>query len=225
MPENDRPYEKLERLGSENLTNSELLAIIIKTGTKRYNCVQIAQNILSSKDKNNFMTDLEYLSEMSITKLQEFEGIGKIKAIEIKAVIELSKRISNSYTKNRLKITSPKDVYNILLPYFIDKKQECLKTILLDKGNKIISIMTNAIGNNDKVEIGLKEILSEPIKHMASSIILAHNHPSGNLNPSKQDIIFTQNIEEYAKIFNIKLLDHIIITKNGYTSFKQINII
>ena len=85
--------------------------------------------------------------------------------------------------------------------------------------------MTNAIGNNDKVEIGLKEILSEPIKHMASSIILAHNHPSGNLNPSKQDIIFTQNIEEYAKIFNIKLLDHIIITKNGYTSFKQINII
>ena len=124
-----------------------------------------------------------------------------------------------------LKITSPKDVYNILLPYFIDKKQECLKTILLDKGNKIISIMTNAIGNNDKVEIGLKEILSEPIKHMASSIILAHNHPSGNLNPSKQDIIFTQNIEEYAKIFNIKLLDHIIITKNGYTSFKQINII
>lgn len=171
------------------------------------------------------MTDLEYLSEMSITKLQEFEGIGKIKAIEIKAVIELSKRISNSYTKNRLKITSPKDVYNILLPYFIDKKQECLKTILLDKGNKIISIMTNAIGNNDKVEIGLKEILSEPIKHMASSIILAHNHPSGNLNPSKQDIIFTKNIEEYAKIFNIKLLDHIIITKNGYTSFKQINII
>lgn len=171
------------------------------------------------------MTDLEYLSEMSITKLQEFEGIGKIKAIEIKAVIELSKRISNSYTKNRLKITSPKDVYNILLPYFIDKKQECLKTILLDKSNKIISIMTNAIGNNDKVEIGLKEILSEPIKHMASSIILAHNHPSGNLNPSKQDIIFTQNIEEYAKIFNIKLLDHIIITKNGYTSFKQINII
>lgn len=222
LPSSDRPYEKLELMGEGNLTNSELLAIIIKTGTKEYSCLDISQNILSSNDKNSEMSDLEYLATLSLEELKKYNGIGKVKAIQIKAVIELSKRISNIYKNlNKNKINCAKDVFNILAPQFFGKKQEILKTVILNKKNDIISIITNYIGNCDKINISLKEILSEPIKQMASSIILVHNHPSGSLKVSLQDKKFTNNIVEYSEIFDIKVLDHIIISNNGYSSFKE----
>lgn len=220
IPLSDRPYEKLELLGESSLTNSELLAIVIKTGTLKFNCLQIAQNILSG-NKNSNLTDLEYLSSLSLEELKKFEGIGRVKAIQIKAVIEFSKRISKIYDINKEKITCPKDVYNLLAQSYIGKKQELLKTILLNKQKNVILVVTNAIGTNDNVSIGVKEVFSEPIKHLASAIILVHNHPSGSLIPSKCDISFTQKINEYSKIFNIELLDHIIITDKGYTSLKE----
>lgn len=223
MPLDDRPYEKLELIGENNLTNSELLAIIIKTGTKKYNCLEIAQNILNTKDNISKISDLEYLTNLSLEELKLFEGIGRVKAIQIKAMLELSKRIASMYATEKKKITSPKDVFDLLRKEFIGKKQEVLKTIILNKKNTVISVITNAIGNNDNISIGIKEILSEPIKQMANSIILVHNHPSGNLKPSNADILFTQKINENAKIFDITLLDHIIISNKGYISLKQIN--
>lgn len=221
LPINDRPYEKLEHIGEENLTNSELLAIIIKNGTKRLNCLEISQNILKTNEQNTNISDLEYLTNLSLEELKQNDGIGRVKAIQIKAVVELSKRISNIYIKSKDKISCPKDVFNILMPGYLGKKQECLKTILLNKQNKIISIVTNAIGSNDKINIGLKEVFSEPIKQIAHGIILVHNHPSGSLEPSKQDIHFTKNVIEYSKIFNINLLDHIIIAGDNYISLKE----
>ncbi len=222
IPLNDRPYEKLELLGAENLTNSELLAIVIKNGTKKYNCLEIAQNILKTNEKLQNVSDLEYLSSLTFEQLIKYEGIGRVKAIQIKAVIELSKRINSIYSaKDKYKIKSPRDVFNILGSTYIGKKQECIKTILLNKQNVVISIVTNAIGNNDSVNIGIKEILCEPIKQMATGIILAHNHPSGKLMPSKQDIDFTQKIADYSKVFNIQLLDHVIIGNLNYTSMKE----
>lgn len=203
------------------MTNSELLAIIIKNGTTRLNCLQIAQNILREKPDKTNISDLEYLTSLSLQELKSFEGIGRVKAIQIKAVIELSKRISNIYSIKKEKITSPSTVFNLLVNEYIGQKQECLKTILLNKQNNVISIVTNAIGGNDKINIGIKEVLAEPIKQMASSIILVHNHPSGSLIPSKQDIKFTKHIEEYANIFEISLLDHIIIANNNYISLKE----
>ena len=127
------------------------------------------------------------------------------------------------YATEKKKITSPKDVFDLLQKEFIGKKQEVLKTIILNKKNTVISVITNAIGNNDNISIGIKEILSEPIKQMANSIILVHNHPSGNLKPSNADILFTQKINENAKLFDITLLDHIIISNKGYISLKEIN--
>jgi DNA repair protein RadC len=221
LPINDRPYEKLEHIGEENLTNSELLAIIIKNGTKRLNCLEISQNILKINEQNTNISDLEYLTNLSLEELKQNDGIGRVKAIQIKAVVELSKRISNIYIKSKDKISCPKDVFNILMQGYLGKKQECLKTILLNKQNKIISIVTNAIGSNDKINIGLKEVFSEPIKQIAHGIILVHNHPSGSLEPSKQDIHFTKNVIEYSKIFNINLLDHIIIAGDNYISLKE----
>ena len=221
MPLSDRPYEKLELLGEASLTNSELLAIIIKTGTLKLNCLQIAQNILSG-NKNSNITDLQYLTNITLEELKSFEGIGRVKAIQIKAAVEFSKRISRIYEINKDKILCPRDVYNLLASSYIGKKQEFLKTILLNKQKTIISIVTNAIGTNDNVNIGIKEIFSEPIKHLANAIILVHNHPSGTLAPSKSDIIFTKKIYEYSKVFNIELLDHIIITDNNYVSLKEL---
>ena len=223
LPLDDRPYEKLELIGENNLTNSELLAIIIKTGTKKYNCLEIAQNILKTKENISKISDLEYLTNLSLEELKSYEGIGRVKAIQIKAMIELSKRIASMYVIDKKSITSPKDVFNLLRKEFIGKKQEVLKTIILNKKNTIISVITNAIGNNDNRSIGIKEILSEPIKQMANSIILVHNHPSGNLKPSNADILFTQKINENAKLFDITLLDHIIISNKGYISLKEIN--
>ena len=223
LPLDDRPYEKLELIGENNLTNSELLAIIIKTGTKKYNCLEIAQNILKTKENISKISDLEYLTNLSLEELKSYEGIGRVKAIQIKAMIELSKRIASMYVIDKKSITSPKDVFNLLRKEFIGKKQEVLKTIILNKKNTIISVITNAIGNNDNISIGIKEMLSEPIKQMANSIILVHNHPSGNLKPSNADILFTQKINENAKLFDITLLDHIIISNKGYISLKEIN--
>lgn len=221
LPLNDRPYEKLELLGSNNLTNSELLAIIIKTGTKDMNCLEIAQNILSDKSKYSNLNDIDYLANLSFEELKKYKGIGRVKAIQIKAVMELAKRISKNYDNIKNKITCPKDVYDNLAYTYIGMKQECLKTIILNKQNAILSIVTNAIGSNDNIDIGLKEILSEPIKQLSSSIILVHNHPSGSLKPSNADIRFTKKVEEYSRIFNIQLLDHIIIANNNYVSMKE----
>lgn len=225
LPPDDRPYERLELMGESNLTNSELLAIIIKNGTKKYNCLEIAQNILNSNHENLDISDLEFLSNLSIEELKSYEGIGKIKAIQIRAVIELSKRISSTYVNNRKKITTPRDVFKLLHKYFIGKRQEVLKTVILNKSNNIISIITNAIGSTDNINIGVKEILSEPIKQMANSIVLVHNHPSGNLNPSKADINFTNRVNECSKMFDIVLLDHLIISNEGYVSLKEMQII
>lgn len=221
LPFSDRPYEKLELHGPSIMTNSELLAIIIKNGTTRLNCLQIAQNILKGKPNKSNLSDLEYLTSLSLQELREFEGIGRVKAIQIQAVIELSKRISNIYSMKKEKIVSPADVFKLLVNEYIGQKQECLKTILLNKQNNVISIVTNAIGGNDRINIGIKELFAEPIKQMATSIILVHNHPSGSLIPSKQDIRFTNHIKEYANIFEIQLLDHIIIANNSYISLKE----
>ena len=224
LPPNDRPYEKPELIGETNLTNSELLAIIIKTGTKKYNCLEIAQNILQKNNVSN-LSDLEYLSNLSLKELISYEGIGRVKAIQIKAMLELSKRMSSVYMKDKKKIATPNDVFNLLQKDFIGKKQEVLKTVILNKNNAVISVVTNGVGGVDNVSVGIKEILSEPIKQMASSIILVHNHPSGNLKPSKADILFTKRINEHTKLFDIVLLDHIIVSNKSYISLKEERII
>ena len=218
LPLDDRPYEKLELIGENNLTNSELLAIIIKTGTKKYNCLEIAQNILKTKENISKISDLEYLTNLSLEELKSYEGIGRVKAIQIKAMIELSKRIASMYVIEKKKITSPKDVFDLLQKEFIGKKQEVLKTIILNKKNTVISVITNAIGNNDNISIGIKEMLSEPIKQMANSIILVHNHPSGNPTPSREDYEVTKRIQMCAKMFGIELIDHLVIGDGNYRS-------
>ncbi len=222
IPLEDRPYEKFEMYGSSVLTDTELLAIIIKSGTKDLNSVEVSRLLLSNH--SNGYSSFEYLEEASVDELMKVPGIGKVKAIQIKAMLEIAKRInSNKLNKQKIKIKSPKDVYNLVGLEMKNKKVEEVKVILLDSKSYVKSVITVSKGSTNKSAVSAKEILSEPIKQLATSIILVHNHPSGDTLPSRQDILLTRKIIDYTNIFDITLLDHIIIGGEGYTSIKEVN--
>lgn len=222
MPYSDRPYEKLERHGTQMLTDAELLAIIIKSGNKELNCVDVARIVLGKH--SNGLSGFKYIEEASLDELMKIPSIGKVKAIELKAIVELAKRINNDKINEiKIKITSPKAIYDLLGGEMIDKKVEEVKVVLLDNKSYVKSVITVSKGATNKSAVSAKEIFSEPVKQLATSIVLVHNHPSGDTTPSRQDILLTRKIIDYANIFEIKLLDHIIIGGMGYTSMKETN--
>lgn len=217
LPESERPYEKLQIYGAEKLSNAELLAIIIKTGSKEESAINLACKILSlngCKNENNLKEILNY----SIEEFMSIKGIGKVKATQLVAVGELAKRLSNPINILNIKITSPKDVYNLFINEFQFEKKEIVKLIILNIKNNILKIINLAIGGTNFVYIHPKDILHEAIKVNAPKIILVHNHPSGDPTPSEQDIVFTNKINECSKLFGIQLVDHIVIGSLGYES-------
>lgn len=220
IPVLDRPYEKYLKYGAEVLSDSELLAILIKTGTKDVNCLELAKQLLS--ESSSGLSGFKFLNNASIDELMQFSGIGKVKAIQIKAIIELAKRISMEKLVQP-KISSPKDVYSLLYNEMAELEKEEIKLVILDSKNYVKSIVTVAKGSINSSAVTIKELLSEPIKQLASGIILVHNHPSGDTTPSRQDILLTQKASEYALMFDIILKDHVIIGKNGYTSLRETN--
>ena len=222
IPLEDRPYEKFEKLGEAYLTDAELLAVIIKNGSKSLNCLEIAKYILA--DHDNGLSGFRYLKEVSLAELMKIPGVGKVKAIQLKTIIELASRINNEFMKEKkVKITSPQDVYKLLKGQMAEKPTEEVKVVILDNKNCVKSVVTVSKGATNKSAVSAKEILSEPIKQLASGIILVHNHPSSDTTPSRQDIILTRKINDYAHMFEITLCDHIIVGKNGYTSLKETN--
>ena len=216
LPEAERPYEKLELYGEKTLSNAELLAIIIKTGTKEESSVTIAQKLLSinQTSKNN----LDFLKEMTIEELMNIKGIGKAKAIQLKAVAELAKRISVPSNYQKIKINRPEDIARLLMEEMRLEKQEHVKLIILNNKNEIIKIKKIAQGGINSVNMSMREILVEPIRIQAPKMILIHNHPSGDSTPSKVDIQITQRLFEVAQLFDIELLDHIVIGNGNFTS-------
>lgn len=217
LPETERPYEKMELYGEKMLSNAELLAIVIKTGTKEESSVMIAQKLLSL-NPNPQNNNLEFLREMTITELMHIKGIGKVKAIQIKAVCELAVRMTTPTNYQKIKIKRPEDIVNLLMEDMRLEKQEIVKLIILNNKNEIIRIKNIALGGINAVNMSIKDVLSEPIKIQAPKIILVHNHPSGDATPSKADIEVTEKIFELAQIFNIELLDHIVIGNMHFTS-------
>lgn len=222
LPETERPYEKLELYGEKNLSNAELLGIIIKTGTKNSTSIDIARQILKLND-NLDSNDLNFLRFLSIEEMAKVKGIGRVKAIQLKAVCELANRMNQPLNYKRIKIKEPNDVVKILKNQMQYEKVEIVKVLLLDIKCNIIKIRDIAIGGKNFVNIGMKEVLSESVKVGAPKIILAHNHPSGNSTPSKQDYEVTFKLNQAANLLGIELLDHIVIGKNEYTSIKSID--
>ena len=216
LPETERPYEKMELYGETTLSNAELIAIIIKTGTKEESSVTIAQKLLSinTTSKNN----LDFLKEITIEELMHIKGIGKAKAIQLKAVAELAKRMSMPSNYQKIKINRPEDIARLLMEEMRLEKQEHVKLIILNNKNEIIKIKKIAQGGINSVNMSMREILVEPIRIQAPKMILIHNHPSGDSTPSKADIQITQRLFEVAQLFDIELLDHIVIGNGNFTS-------
>lgn len=217
LPLSERPYEKLEMYGAKVLSNSELIAIIIKTGTKNETSINLAQKILKIKSGTS-ANDLRFMQELSIQELMQIKGIGKVKAIQLIAVCELAKRMSRPINNLNVKIKTSQDVANILMDEMKYEKREIAKLIILNTKNIVLKILDISLGGTNFAVIEPKEILLEPIKMQAPKIILVHNHPSGDPTPSKSDYIVTDRIYECASLMGIELLDHIIIGDNKYQS-------
>lgn len=221
LPQTERPYEKLELYGEKALSNAELLAIIIKTGTKEESSVDIARRILNLNDDYDNKS-LNFLKNLSIEEMMQIKGIGKIKAIQLKAVCELSIRMNTPLNYRKIQIKEPNDIVKILMNDMKNEKVEIAKIVLLDSKLNILKIKNVASGGNNFVNIGMKEVLIEAVKVCAPKIILVHNHPSGSSLPSKQDYIVTEKLDKAANTLGIELLDHIVIGNSEYTSIKTI---
>ena len=217
LPISERPYEKLETYGAEMLTNAELLAIIIKTGTKEETAVSLAQKILLLNE-NTQKEDLSFLQDVSITEFKKIKGIGTVKAIQLQAVCELAKRMNKPINKNKIKICNSNDVAKLLMNELRNEKRERAKLILLNNKNMVLKIKDISYGSNNFAMIEPKEILNEAVKLQAPKIILVHNHPSGDVRPSKADFGITDRLYEAAALLGIQLLDHIIIGDNQFES-------
>lgn len=216
LPINILPYEKLELYGEESLSLQELLAIILRTGTKNKNAMQIAKEIMELGNNGN---SLRFLQDITINDLIKIEGIGKSKAIQIKAACEIAKRINYPILEKQ-KITSNEDVIRLFENELKFEKREFIKILILNNKNIVLKIRNIAIGGTNYSLISPKEILSEAVKMNAEKIILIHNHPSGDSTPSEADYKITKKIDEASAILGITLLDHIIIGDGNYKSIK-----
>ena len=218
LPETERPYEKLEQYGAKSLTNAELLAIIIKTGTKEETSVQIAQRILNL-NYDPQMGELNFLKSITMEELMQIKGIGRVKAIQIKAICELAIRMSKPSNFKKIQIKCTEQLANLVMEELRFEKREYVKLFLLNNKNEILKNIDTAIGGTNFANVNMKEIIGEALKIKAPKMILVHNHPTGDPTPSKADITFTDRLYNAAKMFDIELIDHIVI---GNMNFKSI---
>lgn len=219
IKEEERPRERLLSQGVNALSNEELLAIILKTGTKNKSVKLLALDILNLVDN---ITDLK---EMTINKLLEVKGIGKVKAIELLATIELGKRINIEKRTSKIKYNNPRDIYLSNKNLFLDKKQEYFYCIYLNNKNEFIERKLLFMGTVNRSVVHPREVFKYAYLSSATGIICMHNHPSGDVTPSKDDIVFTKALVEVGRIQNIPILDHIIMGDEDYYSFNDHGII
>lgn len=215
IPKDDRPQEKLLKYGANNLSNSELIAVILRTGSKEENVIMLAQHILKEDGKG-----LRNIAEGTVEKFKSYKGINDVKAAQLMSVAELSKRISTLKIE-KIKISSPSDAAVVLMEEMRYYKKEYFKIILLDTKNNIKKVSEISVGSLNSSIVHPREVFSEAVVNQASSIILVHNHPSGESEPSHEDIVLTNRLDECGKILGIKVLDHIIIGDGVFYSFKE----
>jgi DNA repair protein RadC len=212
--EEDRPREKLLDKGRQALTDAELIAILIGSGSKNETAVELSKKILASV-KNNLNT----LGKLTIGELQKFKGIGEAKAISIIAALELGRRRKEIEQEKTQKLTSSQVVYQLLKPIFLDLPHEEFWILLLNRSNHLIKKEMLSRGGVSGTVVDNRLIFKLAIENLASSIIICHNHPSGNLQASEADIKITKSIKESGKLLDITLHDHLIFTDNGFFSF------
>lgn len=212
--EEDRPREKMLLKGASALSDAELLAILIGSGNTRESAVQLAQRILHFVDNS-----LNHLGKITIKELMTIKGIGEAKGVTIMAALELGRRRGNCELPQRPSIRSSQDAFQLLYPLLCDLPHEELWIVLVNQAGKVVEKNKISQGGTADTSADLKLILKSAITGLASGIIMYHNHPSGNLNPSQHDDLLTQRLNDSARLMGISLLDHIIIADNRYYSY------
>lgn len=213
-PVDDRPREKLLKKGPKALSNSELLAILLRTGTHGSSAIDLARNVM--KKFGTFRN----MAHTDARDWKEFKGLGNAKIAHVQAAFEIGRRYrEDEVTNGKQKVSSAKDVINIIMPQVRDLKTEIFKVVCLDSNNRVIDISDAACGTVNHAVPIVREIIHSALQKFAASIICLHNHPSGNITPSLQDKKFTKELCDAGKLMEIKVLDHIIIGDNEFYSF------
>lgn len=216
LAEDDRPREKFLLKGKTSLSDSELLAIILGSGNNEDSAVELARKILASVGNN-----WQNLSKLSIKDLMKFKGIGEAKAISVAATLEIGRRKASQETPEKTSISSARDSYNVFSQHLSDLRTEEFWAIFLNQKNQIVYKTQISKGGISGTLVDVRVLFRIALEHFATSIIVAHNHPSGSLKPSLEDIQITKNIKNAGEILNITLLDHLIIGDNSFLSFAE----
>lgn len=220
IPKNERPMEKLLKYGADDLTNAELLAVLLRSGTRGENIISLSTRLLSE------VGGLDGLLHINLDEVKKLKGIKDVKACQIVAMMELFKRFRTLRSiSNDFKVSSPKDISTLLINEMNNLNQEVLKLILLNTKNIVIGVRDVFKGSLNSSIVHPREIFREAVQRGSANIIICHNHPSGDPTPSKEDINITLRIKQCGDLMGINLLDHVIIGNNNYISLKEKGII
>ncbi|MCB9132920.1 MAG: DNA repair protein RadC [Anaerolineales bacterium] len=215
LPQGERPRERLEHYGAGALSSAELLAIILRVGTGGENVVRVAERLLARYE------GLPGLAQATVSELCQEKGIGQAKAVQIKAALELGRRLLVTAPHERPQMRSPADAANLLMAEMSLLPQEHLRTVLLDTRNRVISIPTIYVGSLNTAQVRVGEMFREAIRANCAGMIVVHNHPSGDPTPSPEDVQVTRMIVEAGSLLNIDVLDHLIIGRQRFVSLKE----
>jgi len=218
LPVSERPYEKCETYGPQYLSDAELLAVILKTGSKGLRAIDLAVNVLNYSKSNPGLKGLNYLTKKELTKIK---GIGRVKAIQLLCLTELTKRMAKEVHRENLRFTTPQSIAEYYMQDMRHLQREQVLLIMLDSKNKLIKDTVMSSGSVNISIVPVREILIQALKEDAVNIILVHNHPSGDPSPSPEDIRVTKRLKEAGDLIGITLMDHIIIGDNKYISLKE----
>lgn len=215
MAIHDRPRERLIQVGPTAVSTAELLAIILRTGVGGENVLRLSERLLAT------FTDLPGLAKATVAELTVVKGIGPVKAVEIKAALEIGRRLMASAPLEKAQVSSPGDAANLLMSEMMFLEKEHLRLILLDTRNSVLNTPTIYVGSLNTSVIRISELFRAAIKENAAAFIVAHNHPSGDPSPSAEDIRVTRQIAKAGKLLDIELLDHIVIGHQCFVSLKE----
>ncbi|WP_027379453.1 RadC family protein [Chryseobacterium daeguense] len=216
LAEDDRPREKFLLKGKNSLSDSELLAIIMGSGSRDETAVELARRILISVNNS-----WHQLSLLSVKELMKFKGVGEVKAISIATALEIGRRRASQEIPEKPVISSSNGAYQILKTHLSDLRTEEFWAIFLNQSNKVVHLAQLTQGGINQSIVDVRILFKTALDHFSTGIIIAHNHPSGNLKPSREDIDITQKIKAAGVTLNIQVLDHLIITQNSYFSFSD----
>lgn len=218
LPMSERPYEKCEKYGAGALSDAELLAVILRTGSKQQRVMDVAMNILNYPSGPQGLKGLNYLTMKELTKIK---GVGRVKALELLCLTEITKRMAKEIHRDGLKLVTPQSVANYYMQDMRHLTREQVLLLMMDSKNKLLKDMIISEGTVNTSIMPTREIFVQAVKYEAVNIIMLHNHPSGDPSPSSEDIRVTKRLSEAGNLIGITLMDHIIIGDNRYVSLKE----